>query len=122
MNINNKKKLISIEDVIESVGLGYDLTNDLKLKSCKFGSRLIAFDYRDLQTVQLPGLVSIPHVPKSINCDKGDYMSLSSDVLSFQPMLEKFNWKVSLLGKFLMGHFNYANLEKRCVQYRESCI
>ncbi|KAL5079230.1 hypothetical protein RYX36_007651, partial [Vicia faba] len=65
MNINSKKKLIFIEDVVKSVGLGYDLTNDLKLKPCKFGSRLFAFDYRDLQTIQLSDLVSIP-----IRCQK----------------------------------------------------
>jgi hypothetical protein len=81
---NIKKKVLSVEDVIKSVGLGYDLTNDLKLKSCKYHYKLIAIDHDNLRTVQLPGRVSIPNVPKSINCDKGDRMRLCSDVLSFQ--------------------------------------
>lgn len=85
--MSSKKKVLSVEDVIKSVGLGYDLTNDLRLKFCKYDSKLIAIDHDNLRTVELPGRVSIPNVPKSINCDKGDRMRLCSDVLSFQQVL-----------------------------------
>ncbi|PNX73655.1 MACPF domain-containing protein at4g24290-like protein, partial [Trifolium pratense] len=105
---SNKKKVLSVEDVIKSVGLGYDLTHDLRLKSCKYHSKLIAIDHDNLRTIQLPGRVSIPNVPKSINCDKGDRMRLSSDVLSFQQMSEQFNQEVSLNGKIPTGYFNSA--------------
>lgn len=106
--MSSKKKVLSVEDVIKSVGLGYDLTNDLRLKFCKYDSKLIAIDHDNLRTVELPGRVSIPNVPKSINCDKGDRMRLCSDVLSFQQMSEQFNQEVSLSGKIPTGHFNSA--------------
>lgn len=79
-----KKKALAVEDVINSIGLGYDLTNDLRLKSCKHDFKLITIDHDNLRTVELPGRVSIPNVPKSIKCDKGDRMRLCSDVISFQ--------------------------------------
>ena len=82
-----KNKGVAPEDAIRAIGLGYDLTNDLKLKSCKNHSRLIAIDDDNLRTVELPPRISIPNVPKSIKCDKGDRMRLCSDVLSFQQVL-----------------------------------
>lgn len=75
------------EAAIRSIGLGYDLTNDLKLKFCKRNSsdpRLIAIDDDQVRIIDLPNGISIPNVPKSIKCDKGDRMRLCSDVLSFQ--------------------------------------
>lgn len=84
MNSGKKKKALDAEDAIKSIGLGYDLTHDLRLKFCKFDSRLIAIDHDNPRTVELPGRVSIPNVPKSIKCDKGDRMRLCSDILSFQ--------------------------------------
>ncbi|KAK7399329.1 hypothetical protein VNO78_10511 [Psophocarpus tetragonolobus] len=103
-----KKKGVAAEDAIEVIGFGYDLTNDLRLKSCKNHSRLIAIDHDNVRTVQLPPRISIPNVPKSINCDKGDRMRLCSDVLSFQQMSEQFNQELSLSGKIPTGHFNAA--------------
>nr|XP_004503876.1 MACPF domain-containing protein At4g24290-like [Cicer arietinum] len=103
-----KKKALAVEDVINSIGLGYDLTNDLRLKSCKHDFKLITIDHDNLRTVELPGRVSIPNVPKSIKCDKGDRMRLCSDVISFQQMSEQFNQELSLTGKIPTGHFNAA--------------
>ncbi|KHN16918.1 MACPF domain-containing protein [Glycine soja] len=102
------KKGVAAEDAIRAIGLGYDLTNDLKLKFCKNHSRLIAIDDDNLRTVELPPRISIPNVPKSIKCDKGDRMRLCSDVLSFQQMSEQFNQDLSLSGKIPTGHFNTA--------------
>ncbi|XP_061346842.1 MACPF domain-containing protein At4g24290-like [Gastrolobium bilobum] len=106
--MSGKKKGFEVESAIKSIGLGYDLTSDLRLKSCKNNSRLIAIDHDQLRTVELPGRVSIPNVPKSIKCDKGDRMRLCSDVLSFQQMSEQFNQELSLSGKIPTGHFNAA--------------
>ncbi|KAL5059724.1 hypothetical protein RYX36_031328, partial [Vicia faba] len=83
--MTSKKKILTIEDLIESVGLGYDLTNDLKLKSYKFDSRLIAIDHHDLQIVQLPSRVSIL-------------------------MSEKFNQEVSLSGVWQRDAANTKSL------------
>lgn len=104
----NKKKGVTAEDAINAIGLGYDLTNDLRLKSCKNNSPLIAIDHDNVRTVQLPPRISIPNVPKSIKCDKGERMRLCSDVLSFQQMSEQFNQYLSLSGKIPTGQFNGA--------------
>ena len=79
-----KNKGVAVKDAIRAIGLGYDLTNDLKLKSGKNHSILIAIDDDNLQTIKLPTWISIPNVPKSIKCDKGDRMRLCYIVLSFQ--------------------------------------
>ncbi|KAF4359097.1 hypothetical protein CsatB_030941 [Cannabis sativa] len=101
------------DSAIRSIGLGYDLTLDLRLKSCKASSsspdsRLIAIPDRFLRDISIPGGVCIPNVPKSINCDKGERMRFGSDVLSFQQMSELFNQELSLSGKIPSGHFNSA--------------
>lgn len=81
------------EAAIQSIGLGYDLTVDLRLKSCKRSSddpRLIAIDDDEIRDFVLPGGVSVLNVPKSIKCDKGDRLRFSSDVLSFNQVLFLF--------------------------------
>ncbi|KAI9114397.1 hypothetical protein K1719_014625 [Acacia pycnantha] len=90
------------ETAINSIGLGYDLTNDLKLYSCKKNfpdPRLIAIDKDQLRTIELPNGISVSNVSKSIKCDKGERMRLCSDVLSFQQMSEQFNQELSLSEK-----------------------
>ena len=85
----SKKAATEAAAAIKSVGLGYDLTLDLKLKYCKrqpsgVDSRLIAIDDDQVREVAIPGGICIPNVPKSIKCDKGERMRFGSDVLSFQ--------------------------------------
>ncbi|CAL9019609.1 unnamed protein product [Prunus brigantina] len=107
------------EAAIKSIGLGYDLTVDLKLKYCKrqqsavgvgVDSRLIAIDDDQVREIAIPGAggLCIPNVPKSIKCDKGERMRFGSDVLSFQQMSEQFNQELTLSGKIPTGHFNTA--------------
>ena len=85
------------EDAVSSIGLGYNLANDLRLKFCKrhcSDSRLIAVDDDRVRDIQFPGGVSIPNVPKCIKCDKGERMRLCSDVLSFQQVpFKSLNFK-----------------------------
>lgn len=72
---------------IGSIGRGYDISSDIRLKFCKgdsINSRLIEIDEDDVREVVLPGGVSIPYVSKSIKCDKGERTRFRSDVLSFQ--------------------------------------
>ncbi|KAF7842789.1 MACPF domain-containing protein [Senna tora] len=94
------------EIAIASIGRGYDISNDLRLKFCKGDSRLIEIDENDGREVVLPGGVSIPNVSKSIKCDKGERIRFRSDVLSFQQMSEQFNQELSLTGKIPSGLFN----------------
>lgn len=103
------------EAAIQAVGLGYDLTVDLRLKYCKRSAvsdaadhRLIAIDDDSLREIAIPGGICIRNVPKSIKCDKGERMRFGSDVLSFQQMSEQFNQELSLSGKIPTGHFNTA--------------
>ncbi|KAI5336020.1 hypothetical protein L3X38_026154 [Prunus dulcis] len=97
------------EAAIQSIGLGYDLTVDLKLKYCKrqqsavgvgVDCRLIAIDDDQVREIAIPGAggLCIPNVPKSIKCDKGERMRFGSDVLSFQQMSEQFNQELTLSG------------------------
>ncbi|KAM7478793.1 hypothetical protein LguiA_027006 [Lonicera macranthoides] len=94
---------------IQSIGCGYDISLDLRLKYCKGDSvnpRLIEIDEDQGREVVLPGGIVIPNVSKSIKCDKGERTRFRSDVLSFQQMSEQFNQEMSLTGKIPSGLFN----------------
>lgn len=63
---------------------------DLRLKYCKGDSNdscLIEIDEDGGREIVLPGGFSIPNVPKSIKCDKGERTRFRSDVLSFQQVI-----------------------------------
>ncbi|XP_009353765.2 MACPF domain-containing protein At4g24290 [Pyrus x bretschneideri] len=97
------------EIAIASIGRGYDISTDLRLKYCKGEShtaRLIEIDDDGGHEIVLPGGITIPNVPKSIKCDKGERTRFRSDVLSFQQMSEQFNQEISLTGKIPSGLFN----------------
>ncbi|KQK11683.1 MACPF domain-containing protein At4g24290 [Brachypodium distachyon] len=98
------------ETAIRSIGLGYDVVSDLRLKFCKQrGSpdpSLIELDHDGAQDIVLPGNLTVAGVPRSIKCDKGERMRFRSDVLSFQQMSEQFNQELSLSGKIPSGLFN----------------
>ncbi|KAL8204456.1 hypothetical protein R6Q57_010079 [Mikania cordata] len=102
---------VAAEAAIRSIGLGYDLTEDLRLKYCKGKSpesRLIVIDDEQVRDIAIPGGILVQNVSKSINCDKGERMRFSSDILSFQQMSEQFNQDVSLSGRIPTGQFNAA--------------
>lgn len=87
----------SAELAIHSIGLGYDIAADLRLKYCKreFSDPcLIVLDDGEGRDVVLPGGVSIPKVSRSIKCDKGERMRFATDVLTFQqvPILLTFSF------------------------------
>lgn len=97
------------EIAIQSIGRGYDVAMDIRLKNCKEDSpdpRLIELDDGEGRDIVLPGGFSIPNVPKWIKCDKGERTRFRSDVLSFQQMSEHFNQEISLPGKIPSGLFN----------------
>ncbi|KAM6551792.1 hypothetical protein CsatB_001600 [Cannabis sativa] len=97
------------EIAIGSIGRGYDISIDLRLKYCKGDSAkscLIEIDQDEGRQIVLPGGITIPNVSKSIKCDKGERTRFRSDVLSFQQMSEQFNQEISLTGKIPSGLFN----------------
>lgn len=104
---------------IQSIGCGYDISLDLRLKYRKgdyvsdvccnnqnINCRLIEIDEDEGRDIVLPGGLVIPNVSKSIKCDKGERTRFRSDVLSFQQMSEQFNQEISLTGKIPSGLFN----------------
>lgn len=100
---------VAAKIAIQSIGCGYDISLDLRLKYCKGESdnpRLIKFDESQGQEVVLPGGVSILDVPKWIKCDKGERTRFQSDILSFQQMSEQLNQEMSVAGKIPSGLFN----------------
>ncbi|CAD6234781.1 unnamed protein product [Miscanthus lutarioriparius] len=98
------------EAAIRSVGLGFDVVSDVRLKYCKQRGApdpwLIELDHGEVQDIVLPGGVTVAGVTKSVKCDKGERMRFRSDVLSFQQMSEQFNQELSLSGKIPSGFFN----------------
>ncbi|XP_074579735.1 MACPF domain-containing protein At4g24290-like [Curcuma longa] len=101
-----KSLLSRVDEAIKSIGLGYDITSDIRLKHCKDVSSLIELEDTEIHDVVLPGGLTISGVPKSIKCDKGERIRFKSDVLSFQQMSEQFNQELSLSGKIPSGLFN----------------
>lgn len=72
---------------IQSIGCGYDISLDLRLKYCKRDStnpRLIEIPEDQGKEIVLPGGILIPNVSIAIKCDKGECTRFQSDVLSFQ--------------------------------------
>ncbi|XP_076935723.1 MACPF domain-containing protein At4g24290-like [Bidens hawaiensis] len=91
---------------IHSIGCGYDISLDLRLKYRKSEYRLIEIDESEGRDIVLPGGIVIPNVSKSIKCDKGERTRFRSDVIPFQQMSEQFNQEISLTGKIPSGLFN----------------
>ncbi|KAG6488271.1 hypothetical protein ZIOFF_057030 [Zingiber officinale] len=82
-----KTSLSQVHEAIKAIGLGYDITSDIRLKHCKRDSSnscLIELDHNQTHDVVLPGGLVVADVPKSIRCDKGERIRFRSDVLSFQ--------------------------------------
>ncbi|KAH6813876.1 MAC/Perforin domain-containing protein [Perilla frutescens var. frutescens] len=91
---------------IQSIGRGYDISLDLRLKYCKGDSRMIEIDEDQGREIVLPGGIQVANVSKSIKCDKGERTRFRSDVLTFQQMSEQLNQELSLTGKIPSGLFN----------------
>ena len=97
---------------IGSIGRGYDISIDLRLKYCKGDPtdlRLIEIDEDEGRDVVLPGGITIPAVSKSIKCDKGERTRFRSDVLSFQQVLfVAFSFPIDVIyvHSCLLLHFN----------------
>ncbi|XP_042503226.1 MACPF domain-containing protein NSL1 isoform X2 [Macadamia integrifolia] len=105
------------EKAVSVIGLGYDLSSDIRLAYCKSGSsnsRLIELDETLARDLVFPCGIVVPNVPNSIKCDKGERTRFRSDVLSFHQMSEQFNHDLSLTGKIPSGLFNAMFNFKGC--------
>ncbi|OMO98984.1 hypothetical protein CCACVL1_03983 [Corchorus capsularis] len=95
-----------VEKALNSLGKGFDLTSDFRLKYCKGKDRIILLNQTEKTEVSIPGFGSFKDVPVDIRCDKGDRIRYQSDILDFNQMAEFFNQKSSIPGKIPSGHFN----------------
>ncbi|KAJ0009973.1 hypothetical protein Pint_33092 [Pistacia integerrima] len=91
-----------VERALNSLGKGFGLTSDFKLKYCKGKERLVLLNETHQRDINLPGFGPIKNVSIDIKCGKGDLSH--SDILEFN--------KSSILGKIPSGYFNAMfNLE-----------
>lgn len=98
------------EAAIECIGLGYDVAEDLRLKYCKKQSRLIGIEDDQVRDIAIPGGILVRNVPKSINCDKGDRLRYSSDVLSFQQVGQPLEFNYCFSGGSSFDNFYFPSL------------
>ncbi|GJU08401.1 hypothetical protein Tco_1124831 [Tanacetum coccineum] len=94
-----------VEKAINSLGKGFDLTSDFRLKYCKGKDRLVVLNENEKELI-VPGFGSFKGVSPDIKCDKGDRVRYQSDILDFNQMSEFFNKKCSVPGKIPNGFFN----------------
>lgn len=109
----------AVEKAVSVLGLGYDISKDIRLSACKSGpsgSRLIELDETLTRDLVLQGGIVVPNVSASIQCDKGERTRFRSDVLSFNQMSEQFNQEMCLSGKIPSGLFNEMFNFKSCWQ------
>ncbi|XP_075522495.1 MACPF domain-containing protein At1g14780-like [Primulina tabacum] len=91
---------------LTSLGKGFDLSSDFRLKFCKGENRIIVLNETTTRHLSVPGFGSIDNVSIDIRCDKGDRTRYQSDMLDFNQMSEFFNKKCSVSGKIPSGQFN----------------
>ncbi|KAL9679355.1 hypothetical protein QQ045_017213 [Rhodiola kirilowii] len=102
---------ILIDKALSSLGKGFDLTSDFRLKFCKGDVPLVHLNQSQTRDLHLPGLFQSSQTPfrnvsVDIKCDKGELIRHQSDILNFQKMSEWFNQRSSVSGKIPNGLFN----------------
>ncbi|KAJ6351081.1 hypothetical protein OIU78_007081 [Salix suchowensis] len=95
-----------MERAQKSLGRGFDLTSDFRLKFCRGEERLVFLNETEKKELKVPGFGVIKDVSVDIKCDKGDVVRYQSDILEFHQMSEFFNQKASVPGKIPSGLFN----------------
>lgn len=82
--MSNTKRIVVVERAISSLGKGFDLTSDFRLKYCKGKERLVVLNDADHEReITVPGFGSVNEVSIDIKCDKGDRTRYQSDILNF---------------------------------------
>ncbi|XP_023755916.1 MACPF domain-containing protein At1g14780 [Lactuca sativa] len=95
-----------VKKAISSLGKGFDLTSDFRLKYCKGKDPLVFLNENESNELLVPGFGSFKGVSPDIKCDKGDRVRYQSDILDFNQMSEVFNKRCSGPGKIPNGFFN----------------
>ncbi|KAI4313682.1 hypothetical protein L6164_026641 [Bauhinia variegata] len=95
-----------VKRALSSLGKGFDLTSDFRLKFCKGEERLVLLNETERRELEVPGFGPIRDVSVDIKGDKGERTRHRSDILTFNQMSESFNQKSSIPGKIPSGLFN----------------
>ncbi|XP_043704055.1 MACPF domain-containing protein At1g14780 [Telopea speciosissima] len=95
-----------VERALSSLGKGFDITSDFRLKFCKGKERLVLINEEEKRDLTIPGFGVLKDVSLDIKCDKGDRSRCQSDVLGFNQMSEYLNQKGSVAGKIPSGLFD----------------
>ncbi|KAJ6768840.1 hypothetical protein OIU74_022489 [Salix koriyanagi] len=72
-----------MERAQKSIGRGFDLTSDFRLKFCRGEERLVFLNETEKKELKVPGFGVIKDVSVDIKCDKGDVVRYQSDILEF---------------------------------------
>lgn len=75
------------EMAVASLGKGFDLTSDCRLKYCKGNRRLVLLNEAEKRDLPLPGFPALRDVSVDIICDKGDRVRYQSDILDFNQVI-----------------------------------
>ena len=73
-----------VQRALSSLGKGFDLSSDFRLKYCKGDGRLVLLNESDTQELRVPGFGSLADVSNDIKCDKGDRTRYQTDILDFK--------------------------------------
>lgn len=95
-----------LDKALNSLGKGFDITTDFRLKYCKGEGRLILLNEKEKIKLDVPGFGSMENVPIDIKCDKGDRTRYQSDVLEFdQVILINFSYfHIDISSNYIKGH------------------
>lgn len=73
-----------VEKALNSLGKGFDLTSDFRLKFCKGNDRLVLLNEAETKELQVPGFGTFKHrVSVDVKCEKGERTRYQSDILDF---------------------------------------
>lgn len=72
-----------VETALSSLGKGFDLTSDFRLKYCKGEQRLVLLNESQRRELIVPGFGAVKDVSVDIKCDRGDRTRYQSDILNF---------------------------------------
>lgn len=89
-------RLESAQNAINSIGLGFDITQDISFDNCKKGSRLIFVNEEQCRHLEIPGGVSIPNVPNSIKCSEENQLDSNR---MFSPGIRHVNYEYGTMVK-----------------------
>ncbi|KAE9454849.1 hypothetical protein C3L33_13249, partial [Rhododendron williamsianum] len=76
-----------VERALGSLGKGFDITSDFRLKYCKGEERLVLLNEKETRELNVPGFGGVKGVSVDIKCDKGDRIRYQSDILDFNHVI-----------------------------------